>query len=120
MEAFLLNEIAKSSALTNSRLQAIETKKSYSQLGLLSFLLRDHQSITEVHPNFYDPIGIQLERSFHEKEISDRIPTEVTRSYSTSNINSPRKILFLILMFGSYKRLGIKMKRWFHWKYHFT
>ena len=73
-----------------------------------SFLLRDHQSITEIYPDFYDPIGIQLERSFHEKEISDRIPTEVTHSYSTSNINSPRKVLFLTLMFESYICVGKK------------
>ena len=120
METFLLQEIAKSLTLTHSRLQAIKTEKSYSQPGLSSFLLRDHQSIIEIHPDFYDPIGIQLERSFHEKEISDRIPTEVTHSYSTSNINSPRIILFLTLMFESYIRVGIKLKRWLHSKYHFT
>ena len=120
MGTFISKEIAKSSALTNSRLQAIETKKSSSQPGLLSFLLRDHQFITEIHPNFDDPIGIQLERSSHEKGKSERIPIEVICSYSTANIYDPRKVWFFTLMFGSFIRLGIKMNRWFHWKYHFT
>ena len=105
---------------THSRLQAIKTKKSYSQSGLSSFLLHDHQSITEIHPDFYDPIGIQLDKIFHKKEISGGFPTEVTLSNPTFNIHSPRKVLFLTLMFKRYIRVGIKMKRWFHWKYHFT
>lgn len=118
MGTFISNEIAKSLALTKNRLQAIITKKSLSEL--LSFLLREHQVITEIHPNFYDPIGTQLERSSHEKGKSDRIPIEVICSYSTANIYDPRKIRFFTLMFGSFIQLGIKMNRWFHWKYHFT
>ena len=113
METFLLREIAKSLTLTHNRFQAIK-------ISLSSFLLNDRQSITEIHPHFYDPIGIQLERRFHKKEISGRIPFEISLSDSTFNVDSPRKVLFLTLMFKRYIRVGIKMKRWFHWKYHFT
>ena len=120
MGTFISNEIAKNSALTNNRLQAIKTGKSFSQSELLSFLLRDYQVITEIHPNFHDPIGIQLERNSHEKGKSERIPIEIICSYSTANIYDLRKIWFFTLMFGSFIRLGIKINRWFHWKYHFT
>ena len=120
VETFLLREIAKILTLTHNRFQANEIKISYSQTSLTYFLLNDHQSITEIHPDFYDPIGIQLERRFHKEEILGRIPTEVTLSNSTFNVDSPRKFLFLTLMFKRYIRVGIKMKRWFHWKYHFT
>ena len=102
------------------KLQAIKIKSSYSQTCLSSALFIDHQSTTEIHPHFYDPIGIQLEKRFYKKEVPNRIPTEVTFSYSTSNVNSSTKVLFLILTFESYIRVGMKMKRWFHWKYHFT
>lgn len=120
MRTFISNEIAKNSALTNNRLQDIETKKTYSQFDLLSFLLRDHQFITEIHPKFYDPIGIQLEKSSHEKRKLDRIPIEVICSYSIANIYDPRKVWFFLLMLGRFIWLGIIMNRWFHWKFHFT
>lgn len=102
------------------KLQAIKIKISYSQTCMSYALLIDLQFITEIHPDFHDPIDIQLEERFHEKEIPYRIPTEVTLSYSTSNVNNPRKVLLPTLMFKRYIRVGIKMKRWFHWKYHFT
>ena len=54
------------------------------------------------------------------KEISGGIPTEVTLCNPTFNVHSPRKVLFLTPMIERYIRVGIKMKRWFHWKYHFT
>ena len=120
MRTFISNEIAKNSALTKNKLQVIKTKKSFSQYDLLSLLLRDHQFITEIHPNFYDPIGIQLEKSSHEKGKSDRIPIESVSSYSLANKFNPREIRFFLPMLGKFMRLGIIMNRWFHWKYHFT
>lgn len=95
MGIFISNKIVKSSALTNNRLQAIEAKKLFSQPDSLSFLLGDHRSITKVHPNFYDPIGTQLERTPHNERKSDRIPFEVICFYSTTNIYDPKKIVFL-------------------------
>lgn len=107
VETFRLPEIAKRLTLTHDIFQA-------SKIGLSSFLLNDRQSITEIHPDFYDPIGIQLERRFHKKEISSRIPTEISLSDSTFNIDSPRKDFILTMMFKGCICVGIKMKRWFH------
>ena len=70
--------------------------------------------------------GIRSAMSVHRKFATRKIQNVENMNFasryiiSTSNINSPGKFLFLTLMFESYIQVGIKMKRWFHWKYHFT
>jgi len=67
LETFLSLKIIKGLTFThniNNTLQ-VDSKNSYSQSALSSFLLNVNQSIIETHPHFYDPIGIQLERKFH-------------------------------------------------------
>lgn len=116
----LLLEKIEGLTLTHNRIHAIKTKNSYLQPNLSSFLLHDYQPIMETHPDFYDPIDIQLERRFHEKEISGRILATITLSNSTFTIFSLGENLVLILMFERYTHVGIKIERWLHWKYHYT
>jgi len=120
LETFLSLENVEGLIFTHNRTRSLKTKNSYSQPSLSSFLLHDYQSIMETHPDFYDPIGIQLERRFHKKKISGRILTTITLSNSTFNCFSPGKKLFLILIFERYTHVGIKMERWLQWKYRYT
>ena len=82
--------------------------------------LQDHQDTTEIHLYFYDPVDTQLEGIFCEKEISDKIPTGITHSHSVSNVNIPKKIPFSTPTLESCTRIGVRMRKWLHWKYHFT
>lgn len=97
---------------TNSFLQAFESKNSYPQSGLSSLPLNISQSLIENHPDFYDPIGIQLKIKLHEKEILNKLLTIV--------VHSGFRFVFLLLTFELYIYARIKMREWSHWKYDYT
>ena len=105
---------------TNSFFQVFESKSSYPQSSLLSLLLNISQFLIEIHPDFYDPIGIQLERKFHEKEILDKLLTIVVHSDFRFNFLSSIRFVFLLLTSELYIHTGIKMRKWLHWKYDYT
>lgn len=109
LETFLSRKIVKSLIFTrntNNNFQVFESKNSYLQSGLSSLPLKIYQSLIEIHPDFYDPICIQLERKFHKKEILNKILTIVVHSYSTFNVLSSVRVLFLVLIFELYIYAG--------------
>ena len=54
-------------------MQAIVSKNAFPQSGMLSSLLNLFQSLMEIHPDFYDPIEIQLEGTFQDKVIINKL-----------------------------------------------
>lgn len=105
---------------TNNSFQAFEFENSYPQFGLLSLPLNISPSLIEIHPYFYDPIGIQLERKFQEKEILIKLLTITVHSDFKFIFLSLVKSVFLLLTFELYINAGIKMREWLHWKYDYT
>ena len=105
---------------TNKFFQVKESKSSSSQSGLLSLPLNIYQSLIEIHLDFYDPIGSQLERKFQKKEILIKFLTITVHSYFRFIFLSLVRFLFLLLTFELYINAGIKMREWLHWKYDYT
>ena len=105
---------------TNNSFQAFEFKSSSSQFGLLSLPLNIFQFLIEIHPDFYDPIDIQLERKFQEKEILIKLLTITVHSDFRFIFLSLVRFVFLLLTFELYIHAAIKMKKWLHWKYDYT
>jgi len=102
---------------SNNILQTFEYKNSYLQSCLTSLRLNISQSLVEIHPDFYDPIGIQLEKRFHEKEILNKFLTAVVHFEFRFTFF---RFLFLLLTFELYIYVGIKMREWLHWKFDYT
>lgn len=105
---------------TNNFFLAFESKSSYLQSGLLSLSLNISQSLIEIHPDFYDPIGIQLERKFQEKDIFIKLLTIIVHFTYRFNFLSSIRFVFLFLTFELYIHAGIKVIKWLHWKYDYT
>ena len=105
---------------TNKFFQVKESKSSSSQSGLLSLPLNTSQSLIEIHPDLYDPIGSQLERKFQEREILIKFLTITVHSDFIFIFLSLVKSVFLLLTFELYINVGIKMRSWLHWKYDYT
>lgn len=105
---------------TNNSFQAFEFKNSFSQSDLLSLPVNIAQSLIEIHPDFYDPIGIHLESKFDEKEILNQLLTITVHSDFIFIFLSLVRFLFLLLTFELYINTGIKMRKWLHWKYDYT
>ena len=99
---------------TNKFFQVKESKSSSSQSGLLSLPLNTSQSLIEIHPDFYDPIGSQLERKFQEKEILNKLLTIIVYSDFIFNFLSLIRFVFLLLTFELYIHAAIKMRKWLH------
>ena len=67
LESFPSRKIINNLALkdnTNKITQGLVAERSFLQPDLSSSLLNLYYSIMEIHPDFYDPIEIQLERTF--------------------------------------------------------
>ena len=97
LESFPSQKIVNNLALnhnTNKITQAIVFEISFLQPGLSSSLLNLSHSIMEIHPDFYDPIEIQLERTFQEKVIVNKI--------LTINIHSGFRFSFCSLIIFSF------------------
>jgi len=99
---------------TNNSFQAFEFKSSSSQSGMLSLPLNITQSLIEIHPDFYDPIGIQLERKFQEKEILIKLLTIIVHSDFRFIFLSLVRFVCLLLTFELYIYARIKMREWLH------
>ena len=74
----------------------------------------------ETHPGFYDPIGIQLEKTFRKKVIVNKLLTITVHSDFIFNFLSLIRFVFLLLTFELYIYAGIKIRKWLHWKYDYT
>jgi len=107
---------------TNNSVQGFEFKNSSSQSGLLFLPLNISQFLIEIHPDFYDPIDIQLERKIQEKEILNKLLTITITVHSDFIFIflSLVRFVFLLLTFELYIYAGIKMRKWLHWKYDYT
>jgi hypothetical protein len=123
LEIFLSKKIVNNLTFvhnTNNFFQAFEFENSYPQFGLSSPLLNISQSLMEIHPNFCDPIGNELERKFHEKDILYQLLTITVHFDFIFNFLSLIRFVFLLLTFELYIYAGIKMRKWLHWKYDYT
>ena len=105
---------------TNKFFQVKESKSSSSQSGLLSLPSNIFQSLIEIHPDFYDPIGSQLEMKFQEREILIKFLTITVHSDFIFNFLSSIRFVFLLLTFQLHIYAGIKKREWLHWKYDYT
>ena len=104
---------------TNKITQAIVSEILFLQSGLSSFLLNLSNSIMEIHPNFYNPIEIQLERTFQEKVMVNTLLT--IKIYPDFRFSFCSLMIFaFLLMFDMYIHAGIKILTWLHWKYDYT
>ena len=104
---------------TNKITQPIVSKRPFLQPGLSSSLLNLSNSIMEIHPYFYDLIEIQLERTFQEKIMVNKLLT--IKIHYAFRFSFLRLIIFsFLLMFDMYINAGIKMLTCLHWKYDYT
>lgn len=99
---------------TNNFFHAFEFENSYPQFGLSSPLLNISQSLMEIHPDFCDPIGIELESKFQVKEILINLLTLTVHSDFIFNFLSLIRFVFLLLTFELYINTGIKLRKWLH------
>lgn len=123
LESFPLQKIINSLILahnTNIFMNAIESKSSFSQSGMLSSLLNPFQLSTEIHPDFCDPIEIQLKRTLQEKVTVNKLLTVTINSAFRFIFLSLILSVFLLLMIDLYIHAGVKMLTWLHWKYDYT
>ena len=74
----------------------------------------------ETHPYFYDPIEIQLERTFQKNVIVNKLLTMTVHYAFIFHFLNLIMFVFLVLMFDMYIHAGIKMFTWLHWKYEYT
>lgn len=100
-------------------MHAIVSERVFPQSGLSSPLLNLSQSIMDIHPNFYDPLEMQMERTFQENMIVNILAITVHSAFKFIFLTLIIFIL-LLLMFGMYIHAGIKMREWLHWKYDYT
>ena len=105
---------------TNNFFQAFDFKISYPQSGLSYPLLNIFQSLIETHPSFDDPIGIQLERTFQNKVIVNKLLVITAHSDYRFDFLSSIRFVFLLLTFELYIYVEIKIREWLHWKYDYT
>ena len=95
LESFPSQKIINNLALehnTNKITQTIVSKILFLQLGLSFSLFNPSHSIMEIHPYFYDPIEIQLERAFQEKVMVNKLLT--IKIHSTFIFSFLRLIIF--------------------------
>lgn len=74
----------------------------------------------EIHPDFYDPIGIELLRKFQEKGILIKLLTITVHSTYRFNFLRSIRFVFLLLMVELYIHAAIKIRKSLHWKYDYT
>jgi len=87
---------------TNNFFQTFRSKSSTPQFSMLSSLFKPFQSLIEIHLDFYDPIGIQLERKFQENEILIKLLTITVNSTYRVIFLSSIRFVFLLLTFELY------------------
>ena len=68
----------------------------------------------EIHPDFCDPIGIELERKFQKKEILINLLAITVHSDFIFIFLSLVRFVCLLLTFELYINAGIKMRKWLH------
>ena len=122
LENFPSRKIVNNLALnhnTNKITHAIVSERPFLQHGLSSSLLKLSYSIMEIHPDFYDPIEIQLERAFQEKVmVNNPLTIKIHFAFRFSFLSL---IIFVfLLIFDMYMHVGIKILTWLHWKYEYT
>ena len=74
----------------------------------------------EIHPDFYDPIEIQLERAFQKKVMVNKLLTIKMHISFRFRFLSQIILSFLLIILDTYIHAGIKMLTWLHWKYEYT
>ena len=83
-------------------MHAIVSKISYPQYDLLSPILKPFQSLIEIHPNLYDLIEIQLQMTFQEKVIMNKLLTIYIHASFTFSFLSLIIFVLLLLMIDLY------------------
>ena len=73
----------------------------------------------EIHPYLYDPIEIQLERTFQNKVMVNKLLT-IKIHYAFRFSFCSLMIFAFLLMFDMYIHAGIKILTWLHWKHEYT
>jgi hypothetical protein len=111
---------------TNNSLHALELIKiSFGSSLLSSSFSKFHQTISDSHVNFYNPINIWLENWLKESYLVNTVLYFVLLGISVHNrfnfsFSKLVTFLFLLQMFDVYICAGLKMFDWLHWKYNFT
>ena len=122
LESFSSRKIVNKLALkhnTNKITQVIIAKRSFLQPEMSSSLSNLFHSIMEIHPNFYDPIEIQLEKAFQEKVMVNKLLT--IKIHSAFIFSFCSLIIFsFLLIFDIYIYAGIKRLIWLHSKYEYN